>query len=118
MAPFIFGAGGSDWKPVAGDWDNDGDDSIGIYSNAAGQIWYLRNENAGGAADITIGFGQPGSIPISGDWNNDGTDTVGIYNPGPGNFFQRNEGGGAIGFQYGPAGLIGLAGDWDGLPGA
>ncbi|MCC6745321.1 MAG: hypothetical protein IT175_15780, partial [Acidobacteria bacterium] len=48
MAPFIFGAGGSDWKPVAGDWDNDGDDSIGIYSNAAGQIWYLRNENAGG----------------------------------------------------------------------
>ncbi|MGB5037639.1 MAG: RHS repeat-associated core domain-containing protein [Blastocatellia bacterium] len=118
---FTFGPGGSDWKPVSGDWDNDGDDAVGIYSNNAGQIWYLRNDNTAGVADISIGFGQPGSMPITGDWNNDGTDTIGIYHPNPGNFFLRNEnspGNSHHVFQFGPGSGIGISGDWDGLPGS
>jgi RHS repeat-associated protein len=114
---FSLGPGGSDWQPVSGDWDNDGDDSVGIYSNNAGKIWYLRNDNTAGAADISIGFGQNGSNPITGDWNNDGTDTIGIYNPSPGNFFLRNEntpGNAHHTFQFGPGGGIGISGDWDG----
>ncbi len=53
-------------KPVTGDWDNDGVDTIGIYRN--GQF-YLRNSNTIGFADLVFALGVPGDHPIAGNWD-------------------------------------------------
>ncbi len=31
-------------------------------------VFYLRNSNSAGTADITFNFGQTGDIPVVGDW--------------------------------------------------
>jgi hypothetical protein len=105
-----YGIGGDD--PVVGDWDGDGDATIGIYRNGS---FYLRNENTIGFADWVFQFGMPGDQPIVGDWNGDGTDTIGVYRRGV--FFLRDEnsaGTSSASFALGVAGDVGIAGDWDG----
>jgi hypothetical protein len=52
-------------KPVVGDWDGDGVDTIGVYRNG---VFYLRNSNTIGYADITFGLGVDGDEPIAGYW--------------------------------------------------
>ena len=39
---FNFGAAGAGWIPIAGDWDGDGTDTIGLY-NPTTSTFYLRN---------------------------------------------------------------------------
>jgi len=94
--------------------------TIGVYVPASG-AFFLRNANAGGAADTVFTYGPSSSTltPIVGDWDGDGTETVGLYDRASGAFFLKNAnaGGGAdIVFTFGPggAGLTPLAGDWDG----
>jgi hypothetical protein len=53
-------------KPVMGDWDDDGVDTIGIYRNGT---FFLRNENTNGFATIVFNLGNPGDHPIAGDWD-------------------------------------------------
>ena len=56
-------------KPVTGDWDSDGDTTIGAYDPAAGRF-FLRNSNSGGTADGgSFLFQQPNRIPVTGDWD-------------------------------------------------
>jgi hypothetical protein len=62
--------------PVVGDWDDDGDATIGVYRNGK---FLLRNSNTLGFADLVFAFGSPGDQPIAGDWNGDGMDTIGVY---------------------------------------
>ncbi len=98
--------------PVVGDWDGDGDATIGIYRNG---VFYLRNSNTAGFADIVFPFGLPGDQPVAGDWNNDGKDTIGVYRNGT--FFLRNTnstGAPSAAFALGIPGDVGIAGDWDG----
>jgi hypothetical protein len=45
---FIYGNPGD--KLVAGDWDGDGDDTVGVYRPSNG-VFYLRNSNTQGIAD-------------------------------------------------------------------
>lgn len=65
---FVFGIAND--KPVAGDWDGDGDDDIGI---VRGGKWYLDqngnhawNGTAGG--DAVFNFGSPNDRPLVGRW--------------------------------------------------
>ena len=105
-----YGIGGD--YPVVGDWDGDGDVTIGIYRNGS---FYLRNSNTIGFADIVFPFGQPGDQPVAGDWNGDGVDTIGVYRNGT--FMLRNsntEGNPDMIFGLGVPGDIGIAGDWNG----
>ena len=105
-----YGIGGD--YPVVGDWDGDGDVTIGIYRN--GQF-YLRNSNTIGFADKVFAFGQPGDQPVAGDWNGDGIDTIGVYRNGT--FFLRNSnnaGAPQMIFGLGVPGDIGITGDWNG----
>ncbi len=98
--------------PVAGDWDGDGLDSIGIYRNGT---FFLRNSNTSGFADIQFPFGAPGDIPIVGDWDGDGVDTVGIVRGNT--IFLRNSntsGNADIQFNYGNSTDIFITGDWNG----
>lgn len=106
----IFGNPGD--YPLAGDWNGDGADSVGIYRSGA---FYLRNTNSTGFADIVLTFGNPGDQPIAGDWNGDGVDTIGVYRNGT--FLLRNSntaGPPDLVFTLGNPGDVGIAGDWNG----
>ena len=57
------------WVPIAGDWDQNGMDTIGLQDpNMA--VFYLRNTNDSGSATYTFDFGMAnsGAIPIAGAW--------------------------------------------------
>jgi len=51
---------------VVGDWDGNGTDTIGVFRNG---VFYLRNSNTNGFADLAFTYGQPGDVPVVGDWN-------------------------------------------------
>ena len=59
---FAYGAAGAGWIPLAGDWDGNGTETIGLY-NPATSTFYLRNTtslqgpNDKGYADVTFTFG-------------------------------------------------------------
>lgn len=107
---------------VVGDWDGDGDDTVGIVRFRTDRrfAWHLRNEHAGGAADLSYvyygdarsGDDQDFDIPIAGDWDGDGEDTAGVVrkrNLGNPTWLlrDRHSGGPAdVTFAYGPAGNL------------
>ena len=105
-----YGAAGD--YPVAGDWDGNGTDTIGVYRSG---VFYLRNSNTVGFADLVFTFGAPGDQPVAGDWNGDGIDTIGVYRNGL--FLLRNSNSAGTvdtSFSLGNPGDIGIAGDWNG----
>ena len=54
--------------PVAGDWDNDGDDNIGVVDeNTSPSTWNL-DTNGGGAGEISFQYGLPGDQYLVGTW--------------------------------------------------
>ncbi|MFA4929790.1 MAG: hypothetical protein WC558_14835 [Patulibacter sp.] len=77
---FGFGSAGSD-KPVVGDWDGNGTDTVGV---KRGEQWTLRNArtsqefNLPQFADVNTTFGEADDTPLAGDWDGDGDDTVGV----------------------------------------
>ena len=105
--------------PVTGDFDGNGEDTVGLYSPSNG-FFFLRNVNKPGSADLVFGYGPGGAgwTPLVGDWNGDRSDTVGLYSQSNGFYFLRNansSGPADVVFGYGPAGATPLVGDWDGL---
>jgi len=54
---FFFGNPGD--QILAGDWDGDGDDTVGVYRSSTGRL-YLNLTNSNGAADWE---GYVGSFP-------------------------------------------------------
>ncbi|MCA9094360.1 MAG: VCBS repeat-containing protein [Planctomycetaceae bacterium] len=67
-ATFVFGIAGD--NPVAGDWDGDGDDDIGVVRNGR---WYLDQNgnhvwNGAAGGDKTFQFGGPTDRPLVGRW--------------------------------------------------
>jgi len=53
-------------KPVIGDWNNDGIDTIGVYRDGT---FYLRNSNTAGFADLIATLTEPGDLPVAGNWD-------------------------------------------------
>lgn len=90
-ATFTGGLAGA--SGVSGDWNGDGIDTIGSFTNG---VWKIRNSNFPiinppfGGGILTINFGSTGDLPIVGDWNNDGIDSPGVYRPSTGQFFLTN----------------------------
>jgi hypothetical protein len=96
-----------------------GNDTVGVYAPAT-STFFLKNTNAGGAADAAFQFGGGGLgyVALSGDWNGDGTDTVGLYDPATSTFFLKNSNtpgaaDAAFPFGSGGQGFVPLVGDWD-----
>ena len=113
-ADLVFPYGDPSDQAVKGDWDGDGDDTVGIYRDG---VFFLKNTNEPGNADLVIGFGAPGDIPIAGDWDGDGIDTIGVYRPSEAAWFLRNTntpGPPDLSFTYGLSNETPVAGDWDG----
>ena len=61
---FAYGLQGD--KPLAGDWNSDGVDTIGVFR--AG-MFYLRNANTTGGADLAFAFGLSTDLPVAGNWD-------------------------------------------------
>jgi parallel beta-helix repeat protein len=85
---FLFGNPGD--KPVAGDWDGDGIDEVGLHRESTG-FFYWRDTLDTGVADGEIFFGDPGDRFVSGDWGVvDGMDTPGLFRPSDVTFYFRH----------------------------
>ena len=117
---FNYGAAGTGWMPISGDWTGSRTTTIGLYDPAR-SIFFLHNSNSSGIADITFGYGPAaaGWIPITGDWTGDGITSVGLYDPATSTFYLRNSnssGYADITFGFGPggAGWIPITGNWTG----
>ena len=98
--------------PIAGDWDGNGSDTIGVFRAGT---WYLRNTNSSGGVDASFDWGSIHDVPVTGDWDGDGTDTIGVFRNGT--FYLRNSnssGGVDLVVETGLPGGVPLAGDWDG----
>ncbi|MET7749569.1 hypothetical protein [Micromonospora sp. NPDC005367] len=102
--------------PISGDWDGDGDKTIGVYRPTT-STFYLRNVNSGAATIIfKFGHGPSGDIPVVGDWNNDGKDTVGVFRPSESMWYLTNGTTStdlSFKFGHGPSGDLPVAGDWN-----
>jgi hypothetical protein len=116
---FFFGNPGD--VPIAGDFNDDGFDTVSIY-RPSNQTFYIINElgkNDGGLgpADFNYVFGNPGDKPFVGDFNGNGEETVGLHRESTGLVYYRNEhstGNADNQFIFGDPGDRLIAGDWTG----
>lgn len=119
--PTTFTLGNFGDVPIAGDWNADGVDTVGLVRQGAGAPeWILSPANATVSAGfVNFGFGNAGDQPLTGDWNADSTDTAGIFRrTGEGTGWAvasaNTAGGGSPrGFQFGNLDDLPVAGDWD-----
>lgn len=74
----FFGAPGA--RPIAGDFNGDGVDEVGVY--VAGE-WFIDLNGNGrwDAGDLWARLGDKDDLPVVGDWDGDGKDDIGIFGP-------------------------------------
>jgi hypothetical protein len=85
---FLFGNPGD--NPVAGHWDGDGIDEVGLHRESTG-FFYWRDTLDTGIASDEIFFGDPGDRFVSGDWGIvDGMDTPAVFRPSDRTFYFRH----------------------------
>jgi hypothetical protein len=60
---FSFGRPGD--LPVSGDWNGDGETTVGVFR---GDTFHLRDTLAGGTADESFSYGRAGDVPLTGNW--------------------------------------------------
>jgi hypothetical protein len=110
----VFGAGPA--RPLAGDWDGDGRDTLGLY-DPADRKFSLRDATPSGDPDVTTPpIGRFGATPFVGDWDGVGRDEVGVYEPLTRRFsFYSSTGAqGRPSQVFGATGDLPIIGDWDG----
>ncbi len=105
--------------PLAGDWNLDNLDTVGVWRASNGRFYLTNSTKSVNAAPVNyeFAFGLPGDIPIVGDWDGDGIDTVGVFRPSQKKFYLRNNlsaGPVHITITFGLSGDIPVVGDWDG----
>ena len=101
------------WTPVVGDWNGNGQTTVGWYRDGH---WRLRNSNSAGKPHLSFRYGTEGDMPVVGDWNGNGQTTVGIMRGSRWLLRNSNSGGAAdIDFHYGRGAIdFPMAGDWNG----
>ena len=110
--------------PIAGDWNGDGIDEVGLFRTSTNNFYldmdgdYVIDLNGN---DLRYIMGAPGDLPISGDWNGDGADEVGLFRPTTNVFYLDVNGNGIIDLQngdlqylMGAPGDLPITGDWNG----
>ena len=100
--------------PIAGDWDGNHRDSVGVYRPST-STFYLVNSNTSSAVRHAYQRGVVGDRPVAGDWDGDGTDSIGVFRSSNHTFLLMNQPDGAVSSRivYGQAGDVPLAGDWN-----
>lgn len=86
--------------PLAGDWNGDGIDEVGVWRPSTRQFLLDTNGNrkwdgAAGGDTLSPAFGQTTDLPVTGDWDNDGRDDVGVWRPSTRRFLLDANGNGA-----------------------
>jgi hypothetical protein len=68
---FRFGPAPCGWLPIAGDWNGDGADTVGLYDAAIGTFRLINHNSTAANADLKFVFGPAPSTwkPIAGDWD-------------------------------------------------
>ena len=97
---------------LAGDWDGNGRDSLGLRRQ---NIYFLRNSLSAGSADVVVAYGRATDQVLVGDWDGNGTDTLTIRRGNQyflSNCFHGGEADQTI--AYGTVSDTVLVGDWDG----
>ena len=111
-------------QPVAGDWDGDGLDTVGLY-DLNNNLFHLTSSLETGIVDLLFTYRSPEALwhpvrtlqPIAGDWDGDQVDTIGLFHTAEGRFWLRNSNSSGrpdISLNYGSsaADWIPLYGDW------
>jgi WD40 repeat protein len=62
--------------PVAGDWDGDGKDTVGVFHLGVFQLTNDFSEVNGSSV-----FGFTGDLPMAADWSGVGSDNLGLFHP-------------------------------------
>ena len=104
--------------PFTGDFDDDGVDTVGLYRQSTGEM-YFRNSHTQGNADFDFFFGNPGDRFVGGDWTDDGTDSPGVFRPSDAFFYLKHtntQGNADETFGYGNANSYPVAGRWGDIP--
>jgi hypothetical protein len=65
---FVYGSPNIGFVPIVGDFNRDGLDTIALYEAPTG-IFYLRNSNTQGFADLTFAYELPNMYPLIGNWD-------------------------------------------------
>ena len=97
--------------PVAGDWDGDGVDGVGVYTYATGAVGAAPDGTGGPLAPFTYRLAS-GDYPVVGDWDADGTDSVGVRSGTSWHLNNQNDASGAdiAPFAFGLANDLPLVG--------
>lgn len=124
----ITGFGDSMAVPVAGDWNGDGFDEVGVWVGSTGRFHLDANGNhvwdglVGGDLQ-TAPFGLGTDLPVVGDWDADGRDEVGYWRPSDRRFRLDSNGNGrwdgvtggdAVTAAFGLETDVPITGDWNG----
>lgn len=97
---------------VMGDWNGNGVATPGVFRSGT---WYLRNQLAGGSADLTFRYGRAGDVPVVGDWNGNGRTTIGVVRGTTWRLRNSNSAGDPqLKFTFGERGATPVTGDWNG----
>ncbi len=100
-----------DDRPIVGDWDGDGTQTIGVHR---GNRFLLSNSNLSPATTYAFSYGDDGDLPVVGDWDGDGVDTIGVYRSGTWHLRNSNTSGVAdLAVTYGTSTTVPVVGDWD-----
>lgn len=87
-------------------------DTPGVFRDG---MFYLRNANNDGYANLGFGYGLASDTPLNGDWNGDGINSIGIRRNEVFHLRNSNSAGFAdLVFAYGIPGDLPVVGDWDG----
>jgi hypothetical protein len=101
---------------IAGDWDGDGYDSVGVY-RASQNRFYLSNVNGNGItyADVYFDYGDTTAKPIAGDWSLNAYHRVGYFRDGQVWLRYANTTGVSdVYFAFGFTGALPVTGKWTG----
>jgi len=88
---YFFGDPGD--LPFVGDFNGIGPDTIGLYRQTTGFVYYADTHGPnGGVAPTTNSyfFGNPGDRFVGGDWDGDGDDTSGVFRSSANTFYYKN----------------------------
>ena len=101
---------------MAGDWDGDGFDTIGVYRPST-KMLLLTNSLTDPQIDVEFYYegAADGDKIVTGDWDGDGVDTVGVFRPDVGEFYLRDtftQDYANITIDWGSSYMNPVSGDW------
>ncbi|HEX6246720.1 MAG TPA: VCBS repeat domain-containing M23 family metallopeptidase [Nocardioidaceae bacterium] len=116
QARFVYGTASASQNcpdvPLAGDWDGNGTDEVGVFRRGPGRAsFHLRAEDGTSTSAL---LGRPTDLPVVGDWDGDGRTDVGVRRAGSRIFLLRSGDGTITRPRFGLLKDRPVTGDWDG----